>query len=63
MRGDKNLKLDLTSQETPTVLDDLSSTAVQCVMFHKGCRAKVQWQKESAPEEPAYALCMDLFAR
>ncbi len=40
MRGDKSLKLHLTPQETPTAMDDLSSTAVRCVTSHKGCRAK-----------------------
>ncbi len=52
MRGDKSLKLDLTLQETPTAMDDLSSTAVRCVMSHKGCRAK--GTQASALDEPAY---------
>ena len=58
MRGDKSLKLDLTLQETPTAMDDLSSTAVRCIMSHKGCRAK--GTQASALDEPAYVLYMEL---
>ena len=40
MRGDKSLELHLTPQDTPTVMEYLTTTAVRCGMSHKGCKAK-----------------------